>query len=351
MKKSIIFFSATAAILLSSCYSNKETPVTFKTDEVQDAVNVKTKQVGARDVEQLVEFTANVQADVTNNIAPQSPARIRKIYTEVGRYVSKGDLLVELDDNSLAQKETSLAQQRLDFARTEELYKIGGVAKSTYENAKASLEISERQYENLVENTRLLAPSDGIVTARNYDAGDLYNGANPVLVVEKITPVKILLDVNEQYYKSVKVGMTISSISIDAYPGENFEGRVSIVYPTISNGNAVNGSYVSGLSIDSSGQINVTKGTLPAQGVLAENLVYGEVPSGTADGRNRQFVLANKVIDRTVRVYVNGVRQKEGLDYRVVAPSGDVTTSSILFNDGAYIPDAEDTLLVDYMKA
>lgn len=123
------------------------------------------------------------------------------------------------------------------------------------------------------------------------------------------------------------------------------------VYPTISNGNAVNGSYVSGLSIDSSGQINVTKGTLPAQGVLAENLVYGEVPSGTADGRNRQFVLANKVIDRTVRVYVNGVRQKEGLDYRVVAPSGDVTTSSILFNDGAYIPDAEDTLLVDYMKA
>lgn len=235
MKKSIIFFSATAAILLSSCYSNKETPVTFKTDEVQDAVNVKTKQVGARDVEQLVEFTANVQADITNNIAPQSPGRIRKIYTEVGRYVSKGDLLVELDDNSLAQKETSLAQQRLDFARTEELYKIGGVAKSTYENAKASLEISERQYENLVENTKLLAPSDGIVTARNYDAGDLYNGATPVLVVEKITPVKILLDVNEQYYKSVKVGMTISSISIDAYPGENFEGRVSIVYPTISN--------------------------------------------------------------------------------------------------------------------
>lgn len=235
MKKSIIFFSATAAILLSSCYSNKETPVTFKTDEVQDAVNVKVKQVGARDVEQLVEFTANVQADVTNNIAPQQPARIRKIYTEVGRYVSKGDLLVELDDNSLAQKETSLAQQRLDFARTEELYKIGGVAKSTYENAKASLEISERQYENLVENTKLLAPSDGIVTARNYDAGDLYNGATPVLVVEKITPVKILLDVNEQYYKSVKVGMTISNIAIDAYPGENFEGRVSIIYPTINN--------------------------------------------------------------------------------------------------------------------
>ncbi len=235
MKKSIIFFSATAAILLSSCYSNKETPVTFKTDEVQDAVNVKTKQVGARDVEQLVEFTANVQADVTNNIAPQSPARIRKIYTEVGRYVSKGDLLVEVDDNSLAQLETKIAQERIDCNRLEELYKVGGVSKYDYDQKKMLLDIDERQYQNLVENTKLLAPSDGIVTARNYDAGDLYNGANPVLVVEKITPVKILLDVNEQYYKSVKVGMTISNIAIDAYPGENFEGRVSIIYPTINN--------------------------------------------------------------------------------------------------------------------
>lgn len=234
MKKSSLLVSALAAILLSSCMGAKETPTTFKTNEVQEAVNVKSKRVEARDVDQLVEFTANVEADVTNNIAPQQPVRIRKIHTEVGRYVSKGDLLVELDDNSLVQLTTKLAQERMDFNRIEELYKIGGVAKSAYEQAKMALDIDERQYQNLVENTHLLAPTDGIVTARNYDAGDLYSGAQPVLVVEKITPVKILLDVNEQYYKSVKVGMPISNISIDAYPGETFEGRVSIIYPTIN---------------------------------------------------------------------------------------------------------------------
>ncbi|MCR5395442.1 MAG: efflux RND transporter periplasmic adaptor subunit [Bacteroidales bacterium] len=234
MKKSSLLVSALAAVLLSSCMGEKETPTTFKTNEEQEAVNVKSKRVEARDVDQLVEFTANVEADVTNNIAPQQPVRIRKINTEVGRYVSKGDLLVELDDNSLVQLTTKLAQERMDFNRIEELYKIGGVAKSAYEQAKMALDIDERQYQNLMENTRLLAPTDGIVTARNYDAGDLYSGAQPVLVVEKITPVKILLDVNEQYYKSVKVGMPISNISIDAYPGETFEGRVSIIYPTIN---------------------------------------------------------------------------------------------------------------------
>ena len=235
MKKSIVLVPALAVVLLTGCMGAKETPTTFKTNEAQEAVSVKSKKVAAREVDQLVEFSANVQADVTNNIAPQQPTRIRKIYTEVGRYVSKGDLLVELDDNNLAQQQINVAQLRTDFSRAEELYKIGGLSKSDFEQIKTKLEVNERQYENLVENTKLLAPTDGIVTARNYDAGDLYSGAQPVLVVEKITPVKILLDVNEQYYKSVKVGMPISNISIDAYPGETFEGKVSIVYPTVNS--------------------------------------------------------------------------------------------------------------------
>ena len=234
MKKSIVLVPALAAVLLTGCLGSKETPTTFKTNDALEAVNVKSKTVNAREVEQLIEFSANVQADVTNNIAPQSPARIRKIYTEVGRYVSKGDLLVELDDNTLNQTATKVAKERADYSRAEELYKIGGLSKSDFEKFKMAYEVDSIMYKSLVENAKLLAPTDGIVTARNYDAGDMYSGAQPVLVVEKITPVKILLDVNEQYYKSVKVGMPISNITIDAYPNETFEGRVSIVYPTVN---------------------------------------------------------------------------------------------------------------------
>lgn len=234
MKKSFVFISLLSALVLSSCMSNKETPTTFKTNEKQEAVNVKTKKVEARDVDQLAEFTANVQADVVNNIAPQAPTRIRKIYTEVGNYVRKGDLLVELDDATLAQLQVQLVQLRLDVTRTENLYNVGGVSKSSYENAKVGLDALERQYQNLVENQKLLAPCDGVVTARNYDNGDLYSGAMPVLTIQKFTPVKMLLDVNEQYYKNVQRGMPIHNISVDAFPGETFEGKVTIIYPTIN---------------------------------------------------------------------------------------------------------------------
>jgi len=231
MKKVLVLSSAVAAVLLSSCMSNKETPTTFKSNEAKPAVNVKVKSVSARDVDQLAEFTANVEADKVNNIMGAT-LRIRKIHTEVGRNVSKGQLLVELDDYSLASTMASVEQARKDFARTEELYKIGNVSESSFENAKIQLDNAERSYQLQAENTRLVAPCSGIVTARNFDAGDMATG--PILSISEISNVKLMLDINESYYKQVEVGMPIQNITIDAFPGETFEGKVSIIYPTLN---------------------------------------------------------------------------------------------------------------------
>lgn len=229
----MILASAAMVMLASSCVGGKETPTTFKTNEEAEAVNVKVQTVNAREVDQLEEFTANVEADVTNNIAPQSPVRIRKICVEVGQRVSQGQTLVLLDNNSLDRLKLQLDNTEREFNRTDELYKVGGCSKSAWEQAKAALDVMRQQYENLVENTRLVSPCSGVVTKRNYDNGDLYNGQVPVLVVEKTSPVKILINVNEQYYSQVKVGMPIQNISLDAYPGETFQGKVSIVYPSL----------------------------------------------------------------------------------------------------------------------
>lgn len=229
----MILASAAMVMLASSCVGGKETPTTFKTNEEAEAVNVKVQTVTAREVSQLEEFTANVEADVTNNIAPQSPVRIRKICVEVGQRVSQGQTLVLLDNNSLDRLKLQLDNTEREFNRTDELYKVGGCSKSAWEQAKAGLDVMRQQYENLVENTRLVSPCSGVVTKRNYDNGDLYNGQVPVLVVEKTSPVKILINVNEQYYSQVKVGMPIENITLDAYPGETFQGKVSIVYPSL----------------------------------------------------------------------------------------------------------------------
>lgn len=235
--KKILFLASVAMMVLgtTSCQKKHEIQTTFKTNEELEAVNVKVKTVSSRDIDQLVEFTANVQSDVVNKIAPQAPTRIRKINVEVGTRVAAGQKLVVLDNNNQAQLEAQLKNLETEFNRVDVLYQAGGVSKSQWEQAKTQLDVMRQSMKNIEENTVLRSPISGVVTARNYDNGDLYSGAQPVLVVEKLSPVKILLDVNEQYFRDMKVGMPIDHISLDAYPGEEFQGKVSIIYPTLNS--------------------------------------------------------------------------------------------------------------------
>lgn len=235
MKKFAIMASMAALVLTTSCMKSKETQTTFRTNEQLEAVNVKVQKVQSREVDQIQEFTATVEADVVNNIAPQTPVRIRRINVEVGDRVGKGQTLVILDDNSLAQAKIQLDRAELEFSRYDELYKVGGISKSAWDTQKAQVDQQRRAYANLEENARLVSPISGVVTARNYDNGDLYNGQQPVLVVQKVNPLKLVLNVSETYFRNMKVGMPISDISLDAYPGETFTGKVSIIYPTVDS--------------------------------------------------------------------------------------------------------------------
>ena len=82
-----------------------------------------------------------------------------------------------------------------------------------------------------MENTQLVAPISGVVTARNYDSGDMYSG-KPILTIEQTNPVKVMVNISETYYKQIYKGMPVD-IQLDAYEGETFYGKVTIVYPTI----------------------------------------------------------------------------------------------------------------------
>ena len=219
---------ATLALLMS-CSGNKSEEATETQNE---KVKVKVETVSVQDVEQLSEFTATVEANIKNNIAPQTPFRIEKIFAEVGDHVKAGQLLAKMDATSLKQAKIQLDNQEIEFKRIDELYKVGGASKSEWDTAKMNLDIRETSYKNLLENTSLLSPINGVVTARNYDNGDMYSGGEPVLVVEQITPVKLYINVSEGYFTKVKKGAPVS-VKVDVYGDEEFEGKISLVYPTI----------------------------------------------------------------------------------------------------------------------
>ena len=221
----------TAITVLCACSSGKKDESASVKSEEKPLVKVAL--VMERPVEQTQEYTATVQAEVTNKIAPMTPVRIEKIFAEIGDRVSKGQKLVQMDASNLRQLKLQLDNQQAEFNRIDELYKVGGVSKSEWEAMKMMLDVRETSYNNMLENTALQSPIDGIVTARNYDNGDMFNGAQPVLVVEQITPVKLFINVSEIYYTKVRKGQSVN-IKLDVYGDEEFEGVVNLVYPTIN---------------------------------------------------------------------------------------------------------------------
>ena len=221
-----------AVALLGSCSGGKDKEQAATGEKMEEKPKVKLAQVTARPVEQIQEYTATVEAEVKNNIAPASPVRIDRILVEVGDRVAKGQKLVIMDAANLKQTKFQLDNQEIEFKRMDELYKVGGASKSEWDAAKMALDVKQTAYNNLLENTSLLSPINGVVTARNYDNGDMYSGGTPVLTVEQITPVKLLINVSEGYFTKVEKGAPVS-VKMDVYGDEEFEGKISLVYPTI----------------------------------------------------------------------------------------------------------------------
>ena len=235
MKKSYQIAVMLVAAMFSACSGGEE-----KKDEAAAAVEAKSSKpsvklatVKTREVEQITEYTATVEAEAKNNIAPTTPGRIDRIFVEVGDRVRKGQKLVQMDAANLQQVKLQLENEEKEFNRVDELYKVGGVSKSVWDNAKTTLDVRRTAYENLLENTQLISPLNGIVTARNFDNGDLYSSTqNPVLVVEQITPVKLKVNISEPNFPKVKKGQSVS-LKFEVYGDEEFEGKVNLIYPTI----------------------------------------------------------------------------------------------------------------------
>ena len=219
-----------ALLLVAASCTEKQAGTTT----VEEKPQVRLEIVNVQPVPQTQEFTATVEADIVNNILPSMPLRIEKIYVEVGDEVKAGQLLVQMDSANLKQSKTQLDNIRLEYDRQVALYEVGGTSKQALDAQKTQLDVAKTSFDNLKENTQLLSPIDGIVTARNYDNGDMYGG-NPVLTVQKIKPVKLMINVSEGFYTQVKPGMEVK-IRLDVYKDEEFTGKVSLVYPTIDAG-------------------------------------------------------------------------------------------------------------------
>ena len=222
---------AGAVVIAASCGS-KAGKTAEKAAPVEMTPTVSVVKVFSREVPQDAVYTSTVQAFAKNNIAPQSGNRIAKINAEIGDYVKKGQVLAEMDQIQLQQAELQMKNNEIEYNRLKGLYDAGGLSKSDLDAIELAYKVSKTQYANLLENSVLRSPIDGVITARYYDVGDMYAMSSPLFTVEQIVPVKLLVGISESDYSKVKVGDPVT-VSADAFPDLTFYGKVNRIYPTV----------------------------------------------------------------------------------------------------------------------
>ncbi|MDR0422869.1 MAG: efflux RND transporter periplasmic adaptor subunit [Proteiniphilum sp.] len=227
-RKNFLHFIPLAALLTLPACGDKSGE--RQTENIKRNVTVEVVQL--MPVEQQTSFTATVEAKTVNNIVPATGGRIRAIHADVGSRVARGQTLVTMDASGYSQQETQLATLRRDYERCRELYDVGGVSRQQLEQLKTQLDVAETALSTVKENTGLVSPISGVVTARNYDPGDVVANM-PILTVEKMNPVKVIIHVSESYYGKVFEGMS-ADVAADALAGEVFEGKVSLIHPTLN---------------------------------------------------------------------------------------------------------------------
>ncbi|MGD0753472.1 MAG: efflux RND transporter periplasmic adaptor subunit [Bacteroidales bacterium] len=232
-------------LLLTSCSSkdkNKATsPTSPATPPEKAAIPVKVMALSKTKISRTIDYTATILPFEEVNMAPSTPGRIEKIYVEVGDRINKGDKLFLMDRTQLFQLKLQLSNLEKDLNRIDTLLRSGSAKQQQYDQMKTQYDVTKKNVEFMEQNTLLKAPFTGIVTGKYFENGEIYSGSpttqsgrSAVVTVQQVNPLKVDVNISEQYFPLIKNGMK-ANITADVYKNEAFIGSVFRIYPTINS--------------------------------------------------------------------------------------------------------------------
>ena len=219
---------AAAAMLLPACSSKSAEDTETEQEKVE---TVSTQKLQKQEIMRVLTFSSVLQPYEKVSVAPALQGRIKNLYVEVGDRVQKGQMLAKMDETQYLSTKLNYENTKTDFNRIKILNDSNNIAKQTYDQAKSGLDVLETSLKNLEENTYLRAPFAGVISARNYEPGELFAG-QAIYELVQISTLKALVEIPESYFPDVKQGMKIN-LKTDTYADEVFPAVVEIVYPTI----------------------------------------------------------------------------------------------------------------------
>lgn len=220
----LLMIAALAGILFAGC---KKAEVT----ETEIIEPVKVLKLERESFDRVTILSVVLEGYETQNVSPSVTGNIKKIYVEESSRVKAGDMLVLMDELQYKTAQLTFANLGVELSRVEALLKTGSATQQQYDQMKTQYDQTKENLEFLKQNTYVKAQFSGVISAKNYENGELYSGM-PILTLTQISTLKAEVAIPEGYFPHVKEGMKIGMTS-NIYPDEVFEGTVEKVFPTV----------------------------------------------------------------------------------------------------------------------
>ncbi len=165
--------------------------------------------------------------------------KVKIINVDIGDKVSQGDLLAELEDSEAlallneAKANLSLAKNKLE--RSQALDQVNYVSEQRLENEEFGFLIASAQHDRAVtkfQQTKILAPYDGIIQSRLLDEGSIVNPSVPIFKILDSEYVEANVSLPKSIIEKVSVGQKYAFIIGD----ESFSATLTRLAPMSSKG-------------------------------------------------------------------------------------------------------------------
>lgn len=247
---------ALAVVAGAVVYFIKSGDKTFK-------VAFETAKVEKATIGNSVTATGTIEPVTSVEVGTQVSGIISKIYVDYNSVVKKGQVIAELDrtnliselnsaNSELASAKSSLDYQTANYQRMKTLHDKGLISADDFETARLSYQQAQSTYASRKESVQkaqtnlgyatITSPIDGVILSKAVEEGQTVAASfsTPTLftIAQDLTDMRVIANVDEADIGGVREGQRVT-FTVDAYPDETFEGRVTQVRQEATTDNNV----------------------------------------------------------------------------------------------------------------
>ena len=227
-------------VLLAAC--SKETKVSFQTAKVETG-----------DIQTTITATGTIEPVTKVTVGTQVSGIVSKLYVDYNSIVKKGQVIAELDKTNLTSElnttkanlnsaQSTLNYEQANYQRYQTLYDKGLVSADEYESARLTYLKAREQVNTARESVQkaqtnlgyatITSPIDGVVLSKSVEEGQTvaasFNTPELFTIAQDLTNMRVIADIDEADIGGVIEGQRVS-FTVDAFPEDRFEGRVTQV--------------------------------------------------------------------------------------------------------------------------